>query len=99
MDYYTYRHRHIPIKKRHKGCLRTCDIIYELNHRLPECPDVPETRSIRMPPNPMYRTTYMDYGCRLPKSFEAPHVFYPTRRAFSNDLMQFGMYRDTTLNL
>ncbi|CAI5794005.1 Uncharacterized protein PODLI_1B034865 [Podarcis lilfordi] len=49
-------------------------------------------------PNPLFRTTNMDYGGKPPTVHEMPTSFHVSPHAFSNHLVKFGPYRNTGIN-
>uniref|UniRef100_A0A8D0BV87 Piercer of microtubule wall 1 n=1 Tax=Salvator merianae TaxID=96440 RepID=A0A8D0BV87_SALMN len=49
-------------------------------------------------PNPLFRTTNMDYGAKPPTVHEMPTCFHATPHSFTDRLVKFGMYRNNGIN-
>ncbi|XP_026870192.1 UPF0691 protein C9orf116 homolog [Electrophorus electricus] len=78
--------------------MRTGDV-YRVDRNLPKRFNHPDCfKGYGKKVHPLYRTTNQTYGSQKPTVHEMPTTFHGSRRTFSEDLLQTGMFRDNGFN-
>ncbi|XP_061460496.1 piercer of microtubule wall 1 protein [Rhineura floridana] len=89
-----------PLPKKEGGELQRTSDYYRVEPNLPTRFNYPGWfRGYRVKePNPLFRTTSMDYGRKPPTVHEMPTCFHASPHAFTDHLVKFGVPRNSGIN-